>query len=577
MTALYELLCGERPFSGEVGEVIQKIMAGRCEEAPLREKGVETRVIRTLKKILNKDPERRYQNAQELGRDLEALVRQTRIVDSDESRLEILVRAHFPLINVLSFEEDRVLQAVRRISERLAEDRGKPRRTYFWSASQGLRDEAGKLISPDSLNDPTAALVHVIENPEDAVYVFLDLHYFFSPVTTRLVRDAARAVRLSRKSLLFVSPHYRVPDELEKDVSLLVFGLPDAPHMENLLERVAEDIAHEGLEVSLGPDERTVLVRAALGLTLNEAERAFRAAAYRRNGLVPGAERDVIEEKTQIIRKTGILEYYHSSESFGDVGGLKNLMAWFQSRRPGFEGTARHAGLGTPKGVLLVGVPGCGKSLTARALAGAWRVPLLRLDVGSVFGPYVGQSEANLRRAILTSEAVSPCILWIDEVEKGFAGARSDGGGGVGLRVFGSFLTWLQEKQSPVFVVATANDLSGIPPEFLRSGRFDERFFVGLPASEERGEILRIHLQKRKRDPQRFDLNKMVEHSEGFSGAEMEQAIISGLFHAFDARRELNTEDILTGLAQSQPLSASHRDLIGGLMAWAKENARMAN
>ena len=574
---LYELLTGEKPFTGEFAEVMQKIMAAKYDEKPLHEKGVDVRVIRVLRKALHKEADRRYQTADELARDLEAVARRTRMVDDDESRLEVLIRASFPLVCVLSVEEDRVLTAVRGICARLSEETKQARKLYVWSASRGLRDEQDKLVNNDSLEDPTAALVHVIENPEDAVYVFLDLHRHFSPVTTRLIRDTARAVRMTRKAVLFLSPNFSVPEELEKEVTLAGFQLPDQQHLAPLLERICDEVQAAGLPVELTDLDRALLVRAALGMTLNEAERTLRKVAVQEKGLRPGAERAIAEEKAQVIRKSGILEYYHAADSFQDVGGLGNLLKWFRSRQPAFANTARYAGLPVPKGVLLVGVPGCGKSLSARALAGDWGVPLLRLDVGRIFGSIVGESERNLRLAIQTAEAVSPCVLWIDEVEKGFAGTKSDSGGGVSARVFGSFLNWLQDKRSPVFVVATANDLTGIPPEFLRQGRFDDIFFVGLPKAPERESIFRIHLGKRKRDPAVFDLPSLVGATDGFSGAEIEQAVVAGLFRAFEAERDLQTDDIAVAAAETYPLSRSRAREIGALTAWAEQNAKGAS
>lgn len=575
---LYELLTGERPFTGEVGDVINKIMSARYSETPLQQKRVDNRVVRVLRKLLHKDPESRYQLAGELARDLESVARRTRMIDDDESRLGVLIRASFPIISVYSFEENRVLDAVRRIAQQRSDDMRRPRRVYVWSTSRGLRDEEDQLVSKDTLEDPTGALAHVIENTADAIYVFLDMHHHYTPVTTRLIRDAARAVRLSRKSVIFLSPFFHVPDELQKEISLAVFHLPDRQHLEPLIDAVVEEVKLAGMPVSLDEPQRQALVRAALGLTLAEAERAIRAGVLRMGGLVPGVERTVVEEKTQLIRKTGILEYYHSSDSFKDVGGMSRLLAWFNARLPVFSGAARYAGLPQPKGVMLVGVPGCGKSLSARALAGAWGVPLLRLDVGRIFGSIFGTSEANLRRAIQTAEAVSPCILWIDEVEKGFAGVRGQGSGGaVAARVFGAFLSWLQDKRSPVFVVATANDLSGIPPEFLRQGRFDDIFFVGLPGKQEREAIFKIHLNKRRRDPKGFDLAALTNKSDGFSGAEIEQAIVTGLFEAFEKQRDVETPDVIAALESTHPLSKSRAREIQAITTWASRNAKAAN
>jgi len=572
----YELLTGHRPFTGEMGEVIQKIIAGRYDERPLFEKGVDPRIVRVIRKMLTKDPEARYQTAEDLARDLESVARRTRLVDDDESRLEVLIRASFPLVCVLSFEEDRVLASIRDIARRLSEDRKKPRRLYVWSASRGLRDDEDQLVNSETLEDPTAAIVHVIENPEDAIYVFLDLHRHYSPVTTRLIRDTARAVRSTRKSVLFLSPSFQVPDELRKEVALAVFQLPDRQQLELVLAGVTAELVTQGKPVELTDDDRAALMRAASGLTANEADLAFRGAAAQLGSLSAAAIRKVSESKTQVIRKTGILEYYDKPESFADVGGLKNLLTWFQSRAPAFASTARYAGLPMPKGVLLVGVPGCGKSLSARALAGAWGVPLVRLDVGRIFGSYVGQSEANLRMAIQTAEAVSPCILWIDEVEKGFSGVRGQGGGGVAARVFGTFLNWLQDKRSPVFVVATANDLGGIPPEFLRQGRFDDIFFVGLPGPEQRQAIFQIHLARRHRQPASFNLTALAEATHGYSGAEIEQVVISGLHRAFEAGRELETTDMLAAARETHPLSRSRAREIALLTAWASQNAKQA-
>lgn len=572
---LYELLTGTRPFIGDIGDLVQKILTAKVDEAPLRQHGVDNRIIRVLRKLLRKNPDDRYQTADELARDLEVVARRTRLVTDDESRLEVLIRASYPLIYIYSFEEGRVTEAVQKIAARLSEDRGQQRQLYRWSASRGLRDDADQVVSPDSFGDPTAALAHVIANPEDSIYLFYDPHRHLTPVTTRLVRDAARAVRMTRKSVLFLAPSFQIPDELQKEMSLLVFSPPDRDELEPLVDRMAEEVKAVGLPVELTASDRLALARAAAGLTRKEAELALRKAATQNSGLRAGCEKLVVEEKTQIIRKTGILEYYPTSESFADVGGLEGLKAWFNLRTPVFSGAARYAGLQQPKGVLLVGVPGCGKSLSARSLAGMWGVPLLRLDVGRIFGSLVGESESNLRLALQTAEAVSPCILWIDEVEKGFAGVRS--GGGVTERVFGTFLQWLQDKKSPVFVVATANDISALPPEFLRQGRFDDIFFVDLPDQKQRADILRIHLARRGRQAETFDLPTLAEASAGFSGAELEQAMLEGFFRAFEADREVETTDIAQAIQNTFPLSRTRVQEIAALQLWARQSAKSAN
>ena len=573
----YELLAGRRPFDGETGErVIQTVLAGRYDDKPLFDRGVDRTLVRILRKLLQKDPDRRYQTAHDLLRDLEATARNIRLLDDDEGRIEALLRASVPLISVLSHEEDRVVDALRAIARRQAEESHKPRPCLVWSASRGLRDEQDRLVGKDkeTIGDPTAALDHVIASPEASLYVFLDMHRHFSPVTTRLIRDAARIVRTSRKSLVFVSPFYQAPPELEKEIHLTVFQLPDPPLLEKTVADTEAALAAEGTPVGLTAETREDLVRAALGLTQREAIRALRHAAAQHGALDARAVRAVIDLKTQAIRRSGLLDYIHESGSFSEVGGLKNLLSWFQGRARFFGLASRLPGIDQPKGVLLVGHPGCGKSLCARALAGAWGVPLIRLDVGRLFGSLVGQSEANLRQAIQTAEAVAPCILWIDEVEKGFAGAR---GGGPSVRVFGRFLEWLSEKRSPVFVVATANDLAALPPEFIRKGRFDEIFYVPLPSEPERRNIFRIHLQRRRpAESAAFDTTSFSTATPGFSGAEIEAGVSEACLAAFADDRPLRATDLDEAIRAIRPLSQARPEDFARLSAWAAHNAKAA-
>lgn len=573
----HEMLVGAHPFAGQTAEVIHNIMHAPLDEQALRQAGVDGRIVLILRKMLDKDPERRYRTADELADELELAARRARLVEDDEGRLEVIVRASFPLVYVVSFEEERVLEAVRRIAGQLGEERGRPRSVYVWSASRGLRDGEGNLVSPQTLEDPTAALIHAIENPADAIYAFLDMHRHFSPVTVRLVRDTARAVRATRKSLLFLSPFCQIPAELDKEVTLAMFQLPDRRQLEPALASVAAEMRAAGLPADLDEDARQALLRAASGLTLDEARRAIAAAAIAQRGLTREAARAVAHSKSQAIRKSGVLEYCHSSETAADVGGLEALQAWFRQRYPAFASTARYAGLPVPKGAMLVGVPGCGKSLSARALAGTWGVPLVRLDIGRLFASIVGASEANMRQAIQTAEAVSPCVLWLDEIEKGFAGVGGPTGGRVAARLFGAFLSWLQDKTSPVFVVATANDVAQLPPELLRKGRFDDVFFVGLPAPPEREAVFRIHLAKRRREPDAFDLPALANATNGFSGAEIEQAVNDAMFSAFAESRDLSSGDILQAAGQIIPLSQSRAKEIGQLTLWAETNARPAS
>jgi SpoVK/Ycf46/Vps4 family AAA+-type ATPase len=287
----------------------------------------------------------------------------------------------------------------------------------------------------------------------------------------------------------------------------------------------------------------------------------------------------MLAEKKQIIRKSGVLEYFSPEETFHEIGGIATLKRWLAQREKAFTEDARKFGLPVPKGLLLVGVQGCGKSLTAKAVASQWKLPLLRFDIGKVFSGLVGSSEENIRKAIKLAESVAPCILWIDEIEKGFSGSSSSNfsDAGTAARVFGTFLTWMQEKEKSVFVMATANDITLLPPELLRKGRFDEIFFVDLPGPYERQEIFRIHLKKRHRAPQNFDIETLCLHSEGFSGAEIEQVIISALYDAFEHDRPLTTPDILHSLQETVPLSQTMSERISALRTWAETRARRAS
>ncbi|MDF2439502.1 MAG: hypothetical protein JWN98_486, partial [Abditibacteriota bacterium] len=324
------------------------------------------------------------------------------------------------------------------------------------------------------------------------------------------------------------------------------------------------------------PAKRDMLVRAAVGLTADEAAKVFAKALVAGGSPAAMDVEVVLAEKKQIIRKTRTLEFYEAHDSIASVGGLDELKAWLAKRSVAFGDAAREFGLPSPRGVLLLGVPGCGKSMTAKAIGATWQLPLLRFDVGSVFGKYVGESEANLRRALQAAEAVAPCVLWLDELEKAFSSSR-DGDGGTSLRILGGFLSWLQDKRAPVFVVATANSIELLPPELLRRGRLDEIFFVDLPSESERAEIFRIHLQKRNRDAQSFDVELLAAQSDGYSGAEIEQSVIAALYDAFDQDRDISTDDIQSTLSTMVPLSRTMDEEISRLREWAVTRARAAS
>jgi ATPases of the AAA+ class len=360
----------------------------------------------------------------------------------------------------------------------------------------------------------------------------------------------------------------------------LNFPLPTRADLNELLDRIVSDVKHlKQVKVELDEAGRDRLLQSALGLTLGEAENVFAKIIVKDNRLSVDDVNEVFSEKQQIIRKNGLLEYCSTSESFAHVGGLGVLKDWLNKRSVAFTEEARDFGLPSPKGILMLGVQGCGKSLCAKAVSTQWQLPLLRFDMGRMFGSFVGSSEENVRRAIAVAESVAPAILWVDEIDKAFAGSQASGisDGGTTARVFGTFLTWLSEKTAPVFVVATANDISNLPAELLRKGRLDEIFFVDLPGREERTEIFGIHLAKRGRDVAAFDLEALAAQSHDFSGAEIEEAINSALYDAFYDRQELKTEHVLNALAQTVPLAKTMEEQISELRQWADGRARNAS
>ena len=505
------------------------------------------------------------------------------ITADSHDELDILIRARYPVIYVVSWEEARV----ERHLERIAASRTK--QLYTWSVTSGMRRTGVNNASrtpQKGLADPIEALDEVIQYKEPALYLFFDFHAFLkSPPTCnapviRKLREVSRALSDSYKTLVICSPMLDMAPELEKDVTVHDYPLPANAEIGGLLDKIQRDIeSHPTLSVDLSPASRESLVQAAGGLTLQEAENVFAKTLVTDGKLTAEDVTTVFAEKQQIIRKSGLLEYYGTTSDLGEVGGLDLLKDWLEKRSLAFSDKARAFGLPAPKGVLLVGVQGCGKSLCAKAVSRAWNMPLLRFDVGRMFSSLVGSSEENVRRAIGVAESIAPAVMWVDEIDKAFAGSQSSGGtdGGTTARVMSTFLTWLSEKSKPVFVLATANDISQLPPELLRKGRLDEIFFVDLPNPVERRRIFEIHLGKRGRPASAFDLDALVEGSNGFSGAEIEQAVISALYAVFYARRELATADVLAALNETVPLSRTMSERISALRAWAQGRARFAS
>jgi SpoVK/Ycf46/Vps4 family AAA+-type ATPase len=497
-----------------------------------------------------------------------------------------LINAGFPYIYIPSYEEERVVLAIRETlaNESLVKTK---RQLYIWTQTEGIISDEKRLS--DTKNALTA-IEQVRRNKEEAVYVFKDFHIYFGADRNthpdyqliRKLRDILPDLKASRKTIVILSPSLVLPADMEKEISVLDFDLPDMDELEMMLHELEQSIPKENIR--LDAKERRDLIRSALGMTMQEAENAFCRAIVRQKGLDASAVSIIHEEKNQIVKKTGVLEFVQTNLSEEDIGGLENLKKWLMKRNGAWQERAREYGIPAPKGVLITGVPGCGKSLTAKAMSSIWKLPLLKLDMGKIFGGLLGSSEENIRKAIQTAEAVSPSILWIDEIEKGFTGTKSGGDSGTAARVFGTFLTWMQEKEAPVFVIATANDIESLPPELLRKGRFDEIFFVDLPTEREREKIFQVHLDKRmgagsiKHEvaTDRQTLKELAALTEGFSGAEIEQVVIAGLYEAFFNDRGLETDDLKKSIRDTVPLSVLQKEQIRSLKEWAGNRAVLA-
>jgi len=493
-----------------------------------------------------------------------------------ERELSVLIKARYPLIYLQTAEEARAEELIKHIAQQ------RQKRLHIWTYTRGYEPPipmpsetaSGRTLAPE-----LEAITHLLRLQEDALAILKDFHPYLSDQRViRLLRDLYPRLHRSRRTVIFLSPILKLPPELEKQITVLEMPLPTREEIAHKLQEILLVLKASQPEVctALSPQELDELVSAAQGLTMDEIENVCARSVVEHRALKVEA---ILSEKKQIVRKSGVLEYYDASESIQDVGGLDLLKEWLRKRRAALTQEARAFGLPAPKGVLLLGVQGTGKSLTAKAIANLWGLPMLRLDVGRVFGSLVGASEANMRLAIRVAEAVAPCILWIDELEKGFAGVQGSGvsDSGTTARVFATFLTWMQDKRAPVFVVATANDVSQLPPELLRKGRFDEIFFLDLPTQSEREQIFAIHLRKRGRNPEQFDLKRLARATEGFSGAEIEQVVVAGLFTAFDAGRDLTTEDMLEEIRHTVPLSVMMREEIEALRQWAQMRTRPAS
>ncbi|MBN2735382.1 MAG: AAA family ATPase [Spirochaetales bacterium] len=484
-----------------------------------------------------------------------------------KKKIEILVRARYPLIYVISSEEQRVIETIRHISSE------RQKRYFVWSITKGLECDDGSCIA--DLREPLKMLEYLIESKNNGLYILKDFHpYLNDHVVIRKLRDVNKELKTTMKNALLLSPILKIPPEIDKEIAVIDFRLPGREDLGAIIDGIVKSVGNKKSIIQDGKLKDKV-IDAALGLTAEEAENVFAKSLVQTGDLdIPV----ILSEKEQIIRKSGVLEYYAANEDMKEIGGLDMLKDWLKKRSKAFSKEAREFGLPQPKGVLMIGIPGCGKSLTAKAISSLWQLPLLRLDVGKVFSSLVGSSEENVRKAIMTAESIAPSILWLDELEKGFSGMGSSGmtDGGTSARVFGTFLTWLQEKTSAVFVVATSNNISQLPPELLRKGRFDEIFYIDLPTKDEREEIFSIHLNKRKRPPENFDVSILAENTRGYSGSEIEEIVISSLYDAFDRGSDIDQSTLENTATSMIPLSQTMQEEISTIREWAKLRARRA-
>ena len=483
-----------------------------------------------------------------------------------KTKITNYVRAGYPGLYLVSHEESRVEAELKVIAEALKY------RLHAWSTTEGLTNTADGNVRP--AQDPLEALQAIQELPDNTLVLMRDLHLFLqdnNPVLIRAIKDALTAGKTKGKVLVILGCRSLLPPELEREFVLLDFRLPDKTALGIVLDGICSSAKLKPVK----GDERDQILDAASGLTTVEAENAFALSVVRAKTVEAGL---VATEKAQTVKRNGLLELVEVREGLQDIGGLDVLKDWLVRRRDAFSAKAVAYGLPSPKGLLIVGIPGTGKSLTAKATASVFGRPLLKLDAGKLYGSLVGQSESNLRSVIQTAEAIAPCVLWVDEIEKGLAGSKSSGStdGGTSARVLGSLLSWLQEKRTPVFVVATANDVTQLPPELLRKGRLDEMFFVDLPNQQERETIWGIQIKKHGRKPEKFDIGALAMGSEGFTGAEIEQSVIDSLYGAFAEGREPGLLDLSRALSETVPLSRLMSEQITGLRKWAQGRCRMA-
>jgi len=485
--------------------------------------------------------------------------------ESPAKDLEALIRSRTPLIAIESDEEPRVVNVVRSIAGRLN------LKSFRWTVTDGLRAFQPADQPHESVLKSQEVLTYIKIQARYSLFVLLDFHPFLDdPTHVRSLKDIALSYSSQWSTVLLVSARLTIPEELKAHTARFQLPLPTLEELKSIVQDEARRWGGEqgGRSVRTTQQALDLLARNLAGLTATDARRLVRKAVQD-DGVISSSDLpEVMKAKYDLLGGDGLVTFEYDTAQFSDVGGLNRLRRWLEIRKTFFT-SKKATPLDPPRGVLLLGVQGCGKSLAARATAGVFGLPLLRLDFGMLYNKYYGETERNLRGALDTAELLAPCVLWIDEIEKGAAVGDQDGG--LSHRVLGTLLTWMSERKKPVFLVATANDISKLPPELVRKGRFDEIFFVDLPSPDIRREVLEIHLRKRGLKPEGFDLAKLVSASEGFSGSEIEQAIVSAMYVAAAGERSMTQDDLHAELQQTRPLSVVMGERVAALRDWAAE------
>ncbi len=516
-------------------------------------------------------------------------------------RLKVLINSSTPIVIMETVEEMRAVGLVRQACSELN------LAVFEWTIADGLiRSESGTPITEVNLQlrgkaaqhaaggvgsaqapiynttEPVQALANMEAMSIDGVFILKDFHrHMDSAVVVRRLRDVGQKFAANRRTVVITAPSIDIPPELASLVEYLDLPLPNTERLRQIIEDTFKRLASTyTLTLKLDASGVDAMANNLRGLTEEEAERAVSQALVTRYGLCPESVTDILQAKKELLRHSGMLEFIEVTENMASIGGLENLKRWLAERRGAWEDRGREFGLESPKGMIILGVQGCGKSLCARAVAGEWNLPLVKFDTAAIYDKYIGETEKRIRKVFQVAESLAPCVLWIDELEKIFAGSGPDSASadaGVSARLLGAFLSWMQEKQTPVFVAATCNNVTVLPPELIRKGRFDELFFVDLPNHSERAQIFAIQLRRRKRNPDDFDLNSVAASAQGFSGAEIDALVQTAMYAAFSRNTEVTTHMLLDAVKGTVPLSTTRAEDVAALRDWAAKRAVAAS